>query len=82
MPYSRVFRGNPLPSPELLQALRYDSSSRRAVGEADILTINIGLNDLGRATQAYENGTCGGGGADTEDCLGVACERTKVTGTR
>ncbi|HET6260660.1 MAG TPA: SGNH/GDSL hydrolase family protein, partial [Chloroflexia bacterium] len=54
-------------SSELLHALRNDPSWRRAVEEADILTINIGLNDLGRAAGTYENGTCGG--ADNQDCL-------------
>jgi lysophospholipase L1-like esterase len=54
-------------SSELLHALRNDPSWRRAVGEADVLTVNIGLNDLGRAAGTYENGTCGG--ADNQDCL-------------
>lgn len=54
-------------SSELLHALRNDPSWRRAVGEADVLTVNIGLNDLGRAAATYENGTCGG--ADNQDCL-------------
>ena len=54
-------------SSELLHVLRNDPSWRRAVGEADVLTINIGLNDLGRAAATYENGTCGG--ADNQDCL-------------
>ena len=58
---------NGLTSSELLYALRNDPSWRRAVGEADVLTINIGLNDLGRAAATYENGTCGG--ADNQDCL-------------
>jgi lysophospholipase L1-like esterase len=58
---------NGLTSPELLLALREDASWRRAVGEADVLTVNIGLNDLGRAVAVYENGTCGG--ADNQDCL-------------
>lgn len=54
-------------SSELLHALRNDPSWRQAVGEADVLTFNIGLNDLGRAAGTYENGTCGG--ADNQDCL-------------
>ena len=58
---------NGLTSPELLLALRDDPSWRRAVGEADVLTVNIGINDLGRAAEAYERGTCGG--ADNQDCL-------------
>ena len=62
-------------SPELLYTLRNDPSSRRAVEEADVVTINIGINDLGRAAQAYENGTCGGG--DNQDCLRTAVETVK-----
>lgn len=58
---------NGLTSSELLFALRSDPSWRRAVGEADILTVNIGLNDLGRAAETYEQGNCGG--ADNQDCL-------------
>jgi len=58
---------NGLRSSELLFALRSDPSWRRAVGEADILTVNIGINDLGHAAQAYEQGTCGG--TDNQDCL-------------
>ena len=54
-------------SSDLLHALRDDPSWQRAVGEADVLTVNIGLNDLGRAAEAYENGTCGGD--DNQDCL-------------
>jgi lysophospholipase L1-like esterase len=62
-------------SRELLYALRDDPSSRQAVGEADVVTVNIGVNDLGRAALAYENGTCGG--ADNQDCLRVAAETVK-----
>jgi len=54
-------------SPELLHALRNDRSWRRTIEEADVLTVNIGLNDLGRAAETYENGICGG--ADNQDCL-------------
>jgi lysophospholipase L1-like esterase len=66
---------NGLTSPELLFALRSDPSWRRAVGEADILTVNIGINDLGHAAQAYENGTCGG--PDNQDCLRAAVQTVK-----
>jgi lysophospholipase L1-like esterase len=62
-------------SSELLYALRNDPSWRRAVGGADVLTVNIGINDLGRATETYENGTCGG--ADDQDCLREAVETTE-----
>ena len=63
-------------SPELLYALHNDPSSRQAVAEADVVTINIGINDLGRAAQAYENGSCGG--ADNQDCLRTAAETVKM----
>ncbi len=52
---------------ELLDALREDESIRRALEGAEVVTFNIGLNDLGRASAAYEEGTCGG--EDGEDCL-------------
>ncbi len=54
-------------SSELLDALREDESMRRALQGAEVVTFNIGLNDLGRAGYAYEEGTCGG--EDGEDCL-------------
>jgi lysophospholipase L1-like esterase len=62
-------------SSELLYALRNDASSRQAVSAANIITFNIGLNDLGHAGEAYENGTCGG--ADNQDCLRAAVEAFK-----
>lgn len=66
---------NGLTSPELLFALRSDPSWRQAIGAADVLTINIGINDLGRAVQAYENRTCGG--TDNQDCLRTAVQTVK-----
>ena len=62
-------------SSELLYALRNDPSSRQTVEEAEIVTINIGINDLGHAAQAYENASCGG--ADNQDCLRTAAETLK-----
>lgn len=62
-------------SSELLYALRNDPSYRQAVEEAEIVTINIGINDLGHAAQAYENASCGG--ADNQDCLRTAAETLK-----
>jgi len=59
-------------SSELLYALRNDPSWRRTVGEANVITINIGINDLGRAAEVYENGTCGG--TDNQDCLRAAVQ--------
>jgi lysophospholipase L1-like esterase len=62
-------------SSELLHILRNDASSREAVIAANAITFNTGLNDLGRAGEAYENGTCGG--ADNQDCLRAAVEAFK-----
>ena len=59
-------------SSELLYALRNNPSWRRAVGEADVLTVNIGINDLGGAAVTYENGTCGG--TNNQDCLRAAVQ--------
>lgn len=57
-------------SPQLLYALRNDPSMRRAIGRAEVVTFNIGINDLGQAGRTYENGTCGG--AANERCLRAA----------
>ena len=62
-------------SSELLHALRNDAYSRQTVSAASIITFNTGLNDLGHAGEAYENGTCGG--ADNQDCLRAAVEAFK-----
>lgn len=62
-------------SSELLHALRNNASSRQAVSAANVITFNTGLNDLGRAGEAYENGSCGG--VDNQDCLRAAVETFK-----
>jgi len=54
-------------SSELLDSLREDESMRRALEGAEVVTFNIGINDLGRAGYAYGEGSCGG--EDGEDCL-------------
>jgi lysophospholipase L1-like esterase len=59
-------------SSELLYALRNNLSWRRAVGEADVLPVNVGINDLGHAAEAYEKGACGG--TDNQDCLHAAVQ--------
>jgi lysophospholipase L1-like esterase len=66
---------NGLTSPELLFTLRSDSSWRQAIEAAEIITINIGINDLGHAAQAYDNGACGG--TDNQDCLRAATQTVK-----
>jgi lysophospholipase L1-like esterase len=57
-------------SPQLLRALRNDASTRRALRGAEVVTYNIGINDLGQARGSYEAGTCGG--AQGERCLHAA----------
>ena len=62
-------------SAELLGSLREDRSMRGALLGAEVVTLNIGINDLGRAGEARENGTCGG--TDNEECLRAAVEEVK-----
>jgi lysophospholipase L1-like esterase len=62
-------------SSELLHSLRNGAYSRHVVSTASVITFNTGLNDLGHAGEAYENGTCGG--ADNQDCLRAAVETFK-----
>jgi lysophospholipase L1-like esterase len=57
-------------SSELLHALRNDESMRRALAAAEVVTFNIGINDLGHAGEAYERGACGGD--DGQGCLRAA----------
>jgi lysophospholipase L1-like esterase len=59
-------------SAQLLHVLRDDASARRAIGGAEVITFNIGINDLGRARGEYEAKTCGG--ARNERCLRAATE--------
>ena len=59
-------------SSQLLHALRSDPSMRQALGSAEVITFNIGINDLGHAGEAYENKTCGGD--DNQECLHTAVE--------
>jgi lysophospholipase L1-like esterase len=60
-------------SSELLYALRNDESMRRALRTAEVVTLNIGINDLGHAGEAYESGVCGG--SDNQGCLRAAVEK-------
>ena len=62
-------------SSQLLYALRNDSSMRSAIGGAEVVTFNIGINDLGHASSSYENGTCGG--LQNERCLRAAVEEVE-----
>ena len=54
-------------SSHLLSALRNDPTFRHATREAEIVTWNIGGNDLRAARNSYKKGTCGG--ADNQNCL-------------
>ena len=60
-------------SSQLLHALRSDTSMRRTLSEAEVITFNIGINDLGHAGEAYTNGICGGD--NNEECLRTVVER-------
>jgi lysophospholipase L1-like esterase len=62
-------------SSQLLHAIRNDLTMRQALGTAEVITFNIGINDLGHAGEAYENGTCGG--SDNQKCLRAAVETFK-----
>ena len=57
-------------SAQLLRVLRNDASARRAISGAEVITFNIGINDLGRARGDYEAETCGG--ARNQRCLRTA----------
>ena len=47
-------------SSQLLRAIRNDPSMRRALRGAEVVTYNIGINDLGQAWGSYDAETCGG----------------------
>ena len=47
-------------SSRLLHSLRADPEIRRALRGAEVVTLNIGLNDLGQTSSGYRSGTCGG----------------------
>jgi len=54
-------------SADLYNAVRNEQQFRSAISEAEVVTWNIGGNDLREARSRYTNGTCGGG--DNQDCL-------------
>lgn len=54
-------------SEHLLEALSGNPAYRSEVAAADIITLQIGGNDLRAARSQYHSGTCGG--ADNQDCL-------------
>src|ERR671911_620940 len=53
-------------SSQLLSALRSDPTFRPAIREAEIVTWNIGGNDLRAAPNSFKKRNCGGGG--NQDC--------------
>jgi lysophospholipase L1-like esterase len=60
-------------SSQLLWALRNDPKVRRSTSRAEVVTWDIGGNDLRAARNSYKNKTCGG--ADNQDCLRAAVRR-------
>jgi lysophospholipase L1-like esterase len=63
-------------SSQLLSALSNDPTFRRATREAEIVTWNIGGNDLRAARNSYKKGTCGGD--DNQDCLRAAATKLET----
>src|SRR5215212_11874413 len=47
-------------STQLLYTLRHDPAMRMDLRGAEVVTLNIGLNDLGQASGSYASGLCGG----------------------
>src|SRR5829696_6869149 len=57
-------------SSQLLSALRSDPKFRQSTRSAEVVTWDIGGNDLRKARSSYKNKTCGG--TDNQDCLRAA----------
>ena len=80
---------NGLTSQQLRAGIENDQRAKDAVEQAEVITINIGANDLMRARWEYRTGNCGG--ADNQDCLRQAVDEFRanwdailadITGTR
>jgi lysophospholipase L1-like esterase len=56
-----------LTSAQLRAAVENEQGARDAIEQSDVVTINIGANDLMQARLRYKAGYCGG--ADNQDCL-------------
>ncbi len=56
-----------LTSGQLRAAIENDQGARDAIKQSDVVTINIGANDLMQARLRYKAGHCGG--AENQDCL-------------
>jgi lysophospholipase L1-like esterase len=63
-------------SSQLLSALRNDLKFRRATRGAEVVTWDIGGNDLRAARNSYKNETCGG--ADNQNCLRAAVAKLET----
>jgi lysophospholipase L1-like esterase len=57
-------------SSQLLAAVRADQSFRNSIANSQVVTVNIGSNDLIAAMQQFVFATCGG--PDNQDCLRAA----------
>jgi lysophospholipase L1-like esterase len=62
-------------STQLLYSLRHDPAMRKDLRGAEIVTLNIGLNDLGQASGSYEAGICGG--PQNQACLREAVDKVE-----
>ena len=60
-------------STQLLYSLRHDRAMRKDLRGAEVVTLNIGLNDLGQASGSYEAGICGG--PQNKACLREAVDK-------
>ncbi len=54
-------------SAQLLDSVRTDGAGRDALAGAEIVTLQVGINDFWPARASYVDGTCGG--VDGQDCL-------------
>jgi lysophospholipase L1-like esterase len=61
---------------DLLHALRTDESLRTQIANSQIVTWNIGANDIQDALRLYQSGACGG--ADNQDCIRAAIATLKT----
>jgi lysophospholipase L1-like esterase len=62
-------------STQLLYSLRHDPAMREALRGAEVVTLNIGLNDLGQVSGSYEAGMCGG--PQNKACLREAVNKVE-----
>src|SRR5215217_7570328 len=58
---------NGLTSGQLRATIENDQRAKGAIEQSEVITINIGANDLLQARSRYKAGYCGG--ADNQDCL-------------